>query len=290
MNRSEADMNVTLGQHSYGKSNVRLMLVARQGSADEVIELVATVVLEGDFSKAYTAGDNARVIPTDTMKNTIYAMAKTHGIQNIETFAQRLAQHFLDSFAHVRKVSIGIEQQPWLRAESNGVTHGHAFVRQGSERSTCNAVATRDCVSLDSGIVGLQLLKTRGSGFSGFLKDRFTSLKETDDRILATTISATWPCLDLDRNWTKTRLAVRDLIVKVFVSNYSPSVQRTLYEMGEVVISACPEINEISITMPNQHYLLADLSSMDLKNDNEIFIPTREPCGMISATVKRADD
>ena len=280
-------MNLTLTQQSYGKSSVKLSRVTRDGDQHYFVQLTADVLLDGDFEAAYARGDNANVVPTDTMKNTVYAMAKLHGVTDIETFAIALAKRFVETFDHVARADVSINQQLWQRIDLDGNAHGHAFISGGKEENTCRVVATDDLVDLTSGVAGIQVLKTTESGFSGFHKDEFTSLEETDDRIFATTITAEWGCHDLDHDWTTTRSTIRSLILDVFCHNFSPSVQKTLYEMAESVLVACPEVNYISLNMPNQHHLLADLKKLKLENDNEVFVPTGEPFGVISATISR---
>ncbi len=280
-------MNISISQQAYGKSNVRLTYVNRDGEQHELVQLCAQILLEGGFDSAYTDGDNSSIVPTDTMKNTVYAIAKLHGIVDIETFAIDLAGWFVEKFAHVDTASVEIRQQLWRRIDLDGERHGHAFIGGGSEENTCRVTATNEGLRLWSGIAGLQVLKTTESAFEGFLKDEFTSLQETNDRIFATTITAEWPCEDPVHTWTETRNIVRALMLDVFAHNFSPSVQKTLHEMAESVLAACPEINRISIKMPNQHHLLADLATINLENNNEIFVPTAEPFGVISATIER---
>ena len=280
-------MDLSLTQQSYGKSSVKLSRVTRDGDQHYFVQLTADVLLDGDFEAAYARGDNANVVPTDTMKNTVYAMAKLHGVTDIETFAIALARRFVENFDHVARADVAITQQLWQRIDLDGDAHGHAFICGGKEENTCRVVATDDLVDLTSGVSGIQVLKTTESGFSGFLKDEFTSLEETDDRIFATTITAEWGCRDLDHDWTTTRSTIRSLILDVFCHNFSPSVQKTLYEMAESVLAACPEVDYISLNMPNQHHLLADLKKLKLENDNEVFVPTGEPFGVISATISR---
>ena len=148
-------------------------------------------------------------------------------------------------------------------------------------------VSSGDGVELASGLQGLQVLKTTDSGFENFLQDKFTSLKPTSDRIFATTITADWPCKDIHHDWTTTRATIRGLLLDVFAHQYSPSVQKTLYDMANSVLAACPEIDEISLNMPNQHHLLADIAKLNLENRNDIFVPSPEPFGVISATIRR---
>ena len=280
-------MNVTVSQQSYGKSQVCLSYITRGADRHEFIQLTVDIALTGDFDNAYSAGDNANVVPTDTMKNTVYAVARTHGVENIETFARHLAGHFYDSFDHVGSASVSVQQQLWQRIDIDGESHGHAFTGGGSEMNTCQVIESADATEMHSGLKGLQVLKTSGSGFSGFHRDPYTTLIETDDRIFATTITASWSCSDVAHDWCKTRRAIRSLLLDVFAHQFSPSVQSTLYEMAKSVLAACPEIEEISLDMPNQHHLSVDMTRLDMENRNDIFVPTPQPFGVISATVRR---
>jgi urate oxidase len=198
-----------------------------------------------------------------------------------------LACHFRDQFDHVATATISVVESLWQRIDDNGSGHAHAFTGGGSEQNTCEVTASADGVSMRSGLCGLQVLKTTNSGFEGFLQDPFTTLKATNDRIFATTITASWPCDDLALDWTTTRAKLRGLLLSVFAAKYSPSVQKTLHEMADAVLEACPQVGEISLNMPNQHHLLADIAKLNLENKNDIFVPTPEPFGVISATVRR---
>ncbi|MGI9518998.1 MAG: factor-independent urate hydroxylase [Pirellulaceae bacterium] len=280
-------MSISVEKQSYGKSRVCLSFVKRNEHRHDFIQLAANIFLEGDFESAYSRGDNSQVIPTDTMKNTVYAMARNNGVPNIETFAQTLASHFYDSFAHVKTATVAVVQDLWQRMDFGGQTHDHAFTGGGSEQNTCRVVSSGDGLTMHSGLRGLQVLKTTASGFEGFLKDKFTTLMATGDRIFATTITADWPCPDIQHDWTTTRNTVRDRLLHVFAHQYSPSVQKTLHEMADSVLAVCPEIEQISLNMPNQHHLLADLEKLNLENQNDIFVPSPEPFGVISATIRR---
>ena len=280
-------MSISISRQSYGKSKVCLSYVKRDGDRHCILQLVVNVALEGDFDAAYSDGDNSKVVPTDTMKNTVYAIARLHGVENIEAYTKHLANHFYDSFDHVRQATVSATQQLWSRIEIDGQRHKHAFSGGGSEENTCSVVASSDGVSMRSGLLGLKVLKTTNSGFENFLQDKFTTLEPTADRIFATTITADWPCKDKNHDWMKTRQTIRNLLLDVFAHKYSPSVQKTLHEMADSVLAACPEIDEISLDMPNQHHLLADIAKMSLENANDIFVPSPEPFGVISATVRR---
>ena len=280
-------MTDKLAQQCYGKSQVRLSRITRTNARHEFIQLNVEIALSGDFEAAYITGNNQQVIPTDTMKNTVYALAKNDGVASCESFAVSLASHFVREFPHVSTAKVSAREQLWRRLEFHDQKHPHAFVGGSSEQNTCVAKATRRGIELRCGIAGLQVLKTTESGFSGFLHDQYTTLADTDDRIFATTITATWPANELDADWTTHRQSIRTAILDVFANRFSPSVQKTLFEMAEAAFDACPALDEISIAMPNQHHLLADLAPFGLKNGNEVFVPTSEPFGMISATIKR---
>ncbi|QEG20767.1 factor-independent urate hydroxylase [Mariniblastus fucicola] len=280
-------MSIKITEQSYGKARVCLSYIKRNENRHDFVQLTANVALAGDFNVAYSAGDNSPVIPTDTMKNTVYAIARKQGVDSIEAFARNLASHFYDSFEHVSTATISIEESLWNRIEIDSNKHDHAFVGGGSEQNTCTATASAEGVQLSSGLKGLQVLKTTQSGFEGFLQDDFTTLKPTDDRIFATTITADWTCQKPEGDWSKTRTKIRQMLLDVFATQYSPSVQKTLYEMADAVLAACPEIGQISLNMPNQHHLLADIEKLSLQNENDIFVPTPEPFGVISATISR---
>ena len=252
-------MSAKIAEQSYGKAQVCLSYIDRKESRHDFVQLSAEIALTGNFDAAYSSGDNSLVVPTDTMKNTVYGIARKYGITSIEHFARHLAEHFTDSFEHVKTATVAIEQSLWNRMEFGGTEHKHSFVGGGSEMNTCRVVASAGDVEMTSGLKGLQVLKTTDSGFAGFYQDAFTTLKPTDDRIFATTITATWPCKEIDRDWSSTRSVIRQKMLDVFASNFSPSVQKTLFEMAEAVFVECPEVDEISLNMPNQHHIPADM-------------------------------
>jgi urate oxidase len=273
---------------SYGKSLVRLSRVRRDAARHEFIELTVWIELDGDFEKSYSAADNTLVVATDTMKNTVYILASRHDVNSIEAFTQQLGKHFLDKYSHVDRVDVRSEEKIWTRMKFNGREHDHSFTGGGSERRTCHVIAKRGGdTTMRYGMAGLNVLKTTGSGFSDFYHDENTTLKDTDDRIFATAIDASWPCPKLDANWGAAREKIRSAMLDVFANQFSKSVQHTLYEMARAAFTACADIDEITITMPNQHHLLVNLTPFGLKNPNEVFMPTNEPHGNISATIAR---
>jgi len=283
-------MTHSLSSQSYGKCGVRLTRVSRDGVEHSLVELTADICLEGDFDAAYTDADNRLVIPTDTMKNTVYALAKKRGVANIESFGRILADHFIDRFDHVRRATVHLSEQPWQRITIDGVASPHAFTGCSTERFHSTVTNDGQSVETKSGLTGLVVLKTTNTGFSGFLRDEYTTLPDVDDRIFATAISADWKYRVNDADWTQCRDVIRQALLQVFATHKSLSVQQTLLIMGSAAIDGCDAISEISLSMPNQHRLLVDLEPFGLENGNEVFVPTDEPFGLINGTVQRSTD
>ena len=192
-----SDSRVILAGNNYGKSRVRMVRVSRHGDRHELQELTVNISFEGDFEAAHTEGDNSAVLPTDTMKNTVYALAAESRVsEEIETFGQRLAKHFLKDNDALQRVTVEIAESQWNRIDVAGKPHRHSFVRGSEEKRIASVRATRDEVRVSSGVEDLVILKTTASGFEGFKKDRLTTLRETDDRILATSVTAKWVYAD----------------------------------------------------------------------------------------------
>jgi urate oxidase len=281
-------MSVTLVHNNYGKCRVRLMKVARHGARHEIQETTLKIALEGDFEKIHTVGDNSQCLPTDTMKNTVYVLAQqTPEIEEIEAFALRLVKHFLANNAHVSRVIIEIIEHGWTRINLSEEPHPHSFTKSGDEKRTTRINATRDGVTVESGIEDLIVLKTTKSGFAGFIKDEYTTLPETTDRILATSVKANWLYANPEAATADVWHSVRKTIIETFSEHDSLSVQHTLYAMGKAVLENFPEIAEIAFSLPNIHYLPIDFSRFGLENDNRIFLPTDEPHGLIEARLSR---
>jgi urate oxidase len=278
---------IVLGQNSYGKSGVRLVKVKRGARRHDLWDLDVAVALEGDFEAAYVEGDNAGLLATDTMRNTVYALARDHLTGSIEEFGLALVDHFLEAGPTVEQAEITITQFPWNRIEVDGRGHDHSFVRGIGER-TAKVTGAEGDRSVKAGLDNLLVMKTTQSGWKGFLKERFTTLPDTDDRILATIATAEWSYgkaadLDFDGIWG----GVRDRILATFTDHYSPSVQNTLYRIGKAVLEAFPEVEKIRLSFPNKHHIPYDLSRLGMENGNEIFWATDEPYGLIEGTVER---
>lgn len=281
-------MPVKLVQNNYGKARVRLMKVAREGDRHELQNLTVRIAFEGDFADVHATGDNAKVLPTDTMKNTVYTLSRqTLEIEEIETFALRLADYFLTSNSHVSRVIVEIAEHGWTRIAVGGEPHQHSFIKGGDEKRTTTVSAARDETTIQSGIEDLIVLKTTKSGFVGFIKDCYTTLPEATDRIFCTSVKADWRYASAEaatgENWRN----VRQTIIETFAGHDSLSVQHTLYAMGEAVLEKFAFVAEISFSLPNIHCLPVDFTRFGLENDNRIFTPTDEPHGLIEARLSR---
>jgi len=271
--------------HRYGKSRIRLVKVRRAVDPHTMVDLTLDVQLEGAFDAVYLDGDNRSCLATDTMKNTVYAFARRDPIDAVEAFAIRLADHFVAKPA-VSRVRIGVVEHPWSGVAANGEPHPHAFVQSGAGEWTASVV--RDAAGLEvvSGVTHLVVLKTTDSAFSGFPRDEYTTLPETGDRILATSITACWKYRSGTTDFTG-RERVRAALLESFAGHVSLSVQHTMYAMGQAALAACADVTEITLTLPNRHHLLVDLEPFGLDNPNEVFVATDQPYGLIEATITR---
>jgi urate oxidase len=244
-------------------------------------------MLEGDFESSYVAGDNTKVVPTDTMKNTINVLAKEKLGDEIELFAIALGQHFLQRYKQVAAATIEISEREWQRMQIDEKPHPHSFVAGSDAELFTRVVCSHDTQSVVSGVRDLVILKSTGSGFENYPKDEFTTLPETADRILATSLVAVWTYSVRPDSYRASNEKIMSAMLKTFATNYSPSAQTTLFEMGTAALETCSEISRIEIAMPNKHYLPIDLARFGSENKNDVFTPTDEPHGQIEAVVTR---
>ena len=286
-------MAITLGPNQYGKAENRLVRIIRDTARHEIRDLNVSSSLRGRFTDAHVTGDQRDVLPTDTQKNTVFAFAKEKGVASIEEFGLTLADHFIASTPAAEGARIGIEEYAWDRIPVDGAGHDHSFVRTGGGvRTTVVNVDGRGdqrTAHVVSGIEDLTLLKSTGSEFNGFLKDRYTTLAETDDRILATSLVARWRYDTLDVDWDKSYDAITALLLQRFAEIHSHALQQTLYGMGAAVLEQHPEVAEIKFSAPNKHHFLVDLSPFGTENPGEVFHAADRPYGLIEATVVRDD-
>jgi urate oxidase len=260
------------------------MKVRRTRDPHEIVDATVDVQLEGSFDPVYVGGDNAVCLATDTMKNTVYAFARRESLDTIEAFALRLCEHFIAK-PHVTRVRISALEHPWSRVSVNRCPHPHAFFQPGGEHWTTIVIRDQRGAEITSGLADLVVLKTTDSAFAGFPRDELTTLPDTEDRILATSLTASWKY----RRPTDfaARERIRTAMLETFAAHMSRSVQHTLYAMAGAALESCDNILEITISLPNRHHLLADLTPFGLDNPNEVFVPTEQPFGLIEATVRR---
>ena len=280
-------MVIKLKENAYGKNAVHLSKIIRHASHHEFRQVVVDISFQGDFDTAHTAGDNTNILPTDTQKNTVYVLAKEHFTGSIEAFGLHLAAHFTTNNPQVTNTTIAISEQGYMRMSFNGEPHPHAFTGNGPERHTAVIQQQGSSVSITAGIKDMLIVKTTGSGFEHFIRDQYTTLKETGDRILATQCNITWTYHLHNIDYTALYAAIRATLLQTFADHRSLSVQHTMYAMGEAVLQQHEAVAEITLQMPNKHHILFNLEQFGIANENEIFIATNEPYGLITATLCR---
>lgn len=279
---------ITLAENSYGKSSVRVMKVKRDRPLHSVWEWKVEVLLAGDFKTCFTEGDNSAILPTDTMKNTVYSRARESGAECIEDFGLELCEFFLSHNPQVERVGINIAGTSWEHALVEGKPHPSTFIRGSSEaQTTAVTCAQGGKASVTSGLENLVVLKTANSGFEGYLRDSLTTLPETADRLFGTSMRAQWTYKTAGLSFDSLRNKLRDALIRAFAEHDSKSVQHTLYAMAQAALESVPEILDVELAMPNKHCLLVDLSRFGQTNPNEIFVPTDEPYGNIVARISR---
>jgi urate oxidase len=283
-------MAIVLGPNQYGKAENRVVRIYRETPRHEIRDVNVSTSLRGDFSAAHLTGDQASVLPTDTQKNTVYAYAKEKGLGAIETYALTLARHFVDDVAPVEGARIEVDEYFWDRIEVDGRPHDHAFVRRGQEVRT--TVVTVDGAQewVVSGLKDLVVLKSTGSEFRGFLTDRYTTLRETSDRIMSTSLVAWWRYRHTDVDWDATYAGIRAILLARFAEVHSLALQQTLWEMGKAVLESYDSVAEIKLSAPNKHHFLVDLAPFGVENPGEVFHADDRPYGLIQASVVRDDE
>ena len=272
-------MRARLGDNQYGKAEIRLLKVDRDTPRHVLHDLTVSVALAGDMDAVHLTGDNAAVLPTDTQKNTVYAFAREHGVDQVEEFATLLAQHFVDTQEAVHRATVTVGEQGWERLAD------HSFARSGRETRTATVTQDDDGTRVCSGLRDLVLLSSTGSEFRGFATDPYTTLPETDDRILCTSVEARWRHAEPQTDWRASYDAVRSALTNAFADTYSRSLQQTLYAMGARVVSTCHGVAEVRLRLPNRHHLLVDLEPFGLENPGEVFHVDDRPYGLIEGTV-----
>jgi urate oxidase len=286
-------MPVQLVSDRYGKSRVRVLRVTKHEQHHDIDEWNLQVLLSGDFETAHTLGDNSKILPTDTMKNTVYSLANDSHANSIEDFAKELVDFLLARNPQVSAAEVVIESVLWKRLTVDGQPFPTAFMRGSNEIQTTTVSREQNkAFTITSGFNDLTVMKTANSAFAGYIKDSLTTLPETLDRIFCTAVKAEWTytpaAVSSGISFNKVRHHLREAMVAAFAKHESLSVQQTLYAMAEAALEHTDVIDKVYLRMPNKHCLLVDLSRFNQTNANHIFVPTDEPHGTIEATVRRA--
>ena len=274
-------------KNKYGKGRVRVMRIHRDGDKHEVSQLNVKAMIEGDFARAYTHADNSTAVSTDTIKNVVNIVARQNTGLCTEEFCQVLAKKYLDTYPQVVSVNVTAHETKWSRLSFGGKPHPHSFVLDSNGKPSVEVTATRDGLTLISGIDGFTFMKSTQSGWENYVKDPYTTIPDTHDRMCATSMVASWKWSSKPANYPATNAKIIATLLEVFGTTYSSSVQDSLYRMGEAALAAVPEISEISMACPNMHFILMNLSGFGLDNNNDVFLPTDEPHGQIECTVGR---
>ncbi|HVH85974.1 MAG TPA: urate oxidase [Terriglobales bacterium] len=278
-----------LGENRYGKSRVRLVRVKRNADRHDLREWTVEVLLRGDFKSCFLEGDNSQILPTDTMKNTVYWLARRSAATSMEEFGKELVDFLLSRNLQVSEAEVAISEKAWPHVVAGGKPHPTTFVQSTREQQTTTVQRIRDReFSVISGLENLVILKTVGSAFEGYIQDSLTTLPPTSDRLLGTAVRANWNYMSFVADFEKLRTTIREILLTVFSQHRSKSVQHTVYAMGESVLQHVAEVSEIELIMPNIHCLLVDLSRFGEDNPNEIFVPIDEPHGYIEARIRRS--
>jgi urate oxidase len=275
-----------LGAHRYGKCEVRLVKLSRGPQRHGLRDLTVDVMLDGEFRAVHTHGDNTGLVATDTMRNVVYALAAEHRLDSVPAFGAMLVEHFL-GYPRVTGTAIRIREFAWERLPGQANGHSHAWQRSAGGTRVEEVTGGADGMRHAAGVEDLLVLRSSGSAFEGFDRDRFTTLPETDDRILATAVAARWEYGEAAGDHEAAWARVRDRLLEAFTDHHSPSVQFTLHRMGEAVLEAHPEIERIHLSLPNRHHLPFDVSRFGVEDRGEVFHATTEPFGLIEATVER---
>ncbi|WP_033294272.1 factor-independent urate hydroxylase [Amycolatopsis jejuensis] len=281
-------MAIVLGDNRYGKAENRLVRVDRDGDEHRITDLTVSVSLSGDMSDTHLTGANDKVLATDTQKNTVFAFARD-GIGEIEDFALRLARHFVTTQPSIDTARVSVVAHPWQRLQVGGQPAHHSFARSGAGTRTTRVTYDGQRAWVLGGVDDLTVLNSTGSEFWGFPRERYTTLAETKDRILATAVSATWRFSVEEADWTRAHETALAALLDAFGGTHSQSLQQTLYAMGQAVLEAVPEIVEVRLSLPNKHHFLVDLEPFGLDNPGEVFYAADRPYGLIEGTVLRDD-
>ncbi|MGA8538373.1 MAG: urate oxidase [Terriglobales bacterium] len=281
---------IAVAENKYGKSRVRLVQVKRKGDWHDLREWTVEILLQGDFDSCFVEGDNSKILPTDTLKNMVYSLARDSAATCMEEFAKEMIEFLLRRNPQISGAEVSISEKAWEHLQIGGKPHPTTFVQASVEIQTAKVTQSRASdFFVKAGFENLVIMKTAGSAFEGYIQDSLTTLPPAKDRLLGTAVSANWNYMRADAALASVRAKVREILLSQFAAHQSESVQHTLYAMGKAVLKDVAEVNDIELAMPNRHCLLVDLSRFGQDNPNEIFVPVDEPHGNIQARLRRED-
>lgn len=282
-------MKVKLAHNNYGESRIRLLRVMRRGSVHELKDLTLSIHFEGDFDAAHTAGDNRKILPANTMANTVYVLARQYPAEAVEEFVLHIVEHFLTYNPQLSRIRVAANEHPWSRILIAEKPHASAFISNAGEQRTTHITATREHTILQSGIENLLVLKTTGAAFEGFLRDPYTTAQKAPNPILSVNIHATWTyeTPESEVPYSAAWHGIRKILLETFANHEGRSLQHTAYAMGQAVLDNFEAVAEIRLALADNLYSPVDLKPFGMENESEVFMPTEEPRAFIEATLRR---
>jgi urate oxidase len=282
-------MNAKLTHNTYGESRVRLLRVMRRGSVHELKDLTLSIHFEGDFDAAHTSGDNRKILPVNTMTNTVYVLARQYPAEAVEEFVLHIVEHFLTYNPQLSRIRVTASERPWSRILIAEKSHHSAFISNTGERRTVHITAAREHTILQSGIENLLVLKTTGAAFEGFLRDPYTTIQRSSNSVISADINTTWTyeTSESEAPYSAAWHGIRKILLETFDNHEGRSLQHTVYAMGQAVLDNFEAVAEIRLTLADNLYSPVDLKPFGMENESEVFMPVEEPCGSIEATLRR---
>jgi urate oxidase len=280
-------VTIHLDEKNYGESGICFLRVVRQQGRHDVKEITVDVRFEGEFEEAFAEGENRKILPADTMKNTVYVLARQYPVEALEEFCLHVIEHFLTYNPQVTRVHLTAKENLWSRMPLGGKPHPNAFFLS-SEKRTAKLSGTRDETTVRGGIENLVVLKTAKSGFEKFMRDPYTTLQDDHERMLSTSVRADWLYdISSEIEYGPMWHGARQALLEAFAEHDSHSLQHTLHAMGKAVLESFDNIREIHLSLPDRYYTLADLTSFGLDNPVEVFIPSEKRWGAVEATLRK---
>lgn len=276
-----------LSSHAYGAAGIRLLRVTRRGGRHDLRDLTVAVNVEGDVADAFARGDNELLLPADTLRNTVDALARDESLAEIEQLGLALARHFMAHQPQFTRVRIDLEERPWTRLPVGGRAQGQAFTASTSERRTASVTSNGTQVAVVAGLRDFAIMKTSGAAFEGYLADQFTTLEADPDRVLAVSADASWTYLHDEVTFGVYYQGIRDLLIEAFVQQTSRSAEHTAHEMASIVLSSYADVGDVTVRLRQRSLPLVELAPFGLDNPHVLFRPEDTPQLTAEVTLSR---